>query len=81
MGGFPDYQAQLDFMVQVHAFGADDGAGFGEEDGGGWFEEEEGLRGARGRELGYVVAGSQVSMRIVGEEGCGKVIGRGATYA
>lgn len=51
-----DDEAELDFMVQGCADGADTGASGGWEDGGGGFEEEEGLRGARGGEFGYVVS-------------------------
>lgn len=60
-GGFvggdrADDEAEFDFMVEVYAFGSEDGAGFGEEDGRWGFEEEEGLSGARGGELRYVVS-------------------------
>jgi hypothetical protein len=44
-------------VVQRCAAGPDDGAGARDVQGGRRLEEEEGLRGARGGELGYVVAG------------------------
>ena len=68
----PDDGGQLDFVVEGDAAGADDGAGVRGEDRRGGLEEEEGLFGARGRELGYVVArwgGGRVSqcLRYLGQ--------------
>jgi hypothetical protein len=54
-----DNEAELDFMVQGCAGGADDGTSVGDQDRGGRLEEEEGLRRTRGGELGYVVAGRE----------------------
>lgn len=50
-----DYDAELDFVVEVNAAGAEDGAFVGEEYGGGGLEEEEGLLGALVVELLDVV--------------------------
>jgi len=50
-----DHDSELDFVVQVDAAGAEDGAFVGEEDGGGGLEEEEGLLGALVVELFDVV--------------------------
>lgn len=52
-----DHQAELNFVVQGGAVGADDGAGFGGEDGRWGFEKEERLGGAGRREFSYMVAG------------------------
>jgi hypothetical protein len=52
----PNDEAELDFVVERCAAGADDGAGVGEQDRGGRFEEEEGLRRAGRGEFGDVVA-------------------------
>lgn len=50
-----DHDAELDFVVEVDAAGAEDGALVGKEDGGGGLEEEEGLLGALVVELLDVV--------------------------
>jgi hypothetical protein len=50
-----DHDAELDFVVEVHAAGAEDGAFGGEQDGGGGLEEEEGLFGPLVVELFDVV--------------------------
>jgi len=50
-----DHDSELDFVVEVDAARAEDGALFGEEDGGGGLEEEEGLLGALVVELLDVV--------------------------
>ena len=57
-----DDEAELDFVVERYAAGADARACAGREDRGGWFEEEEGLGGPGGVEFGDVVA---VGLRTV----------------
>ena len=49
-------QCELDFIVEVHALGPEDGVVAGFEDRGGGFEEEEGFLGADVIKLFYVVA-------------------------
>ena len=56
----PHDERELDFIMQVYALWAEDGACVWEEDGGRRFEEEEGLFGFGVVEFFYVVADGEV---------------------
>jgi hypothetical protein len=66
--GLADYDSELDFVVQVHAARAQDGALGGEQDGGGGLEEEEGLFGALVVELLDVVGVVAADAHDLGEK-------------